>query len=263
MRRSGPACGAKKATCRRSRWRSCRPSASASRFCLERRCRCRRRRSPRWRRRSSGPAFTSACGGSDGELRVWGTTRAIPAFVMVLEVAAPGLLVVKHHRGDGGKFVNVAVLEGDQIKIIDEQASQLPDCPAMLTSLLGFDSPGSTARSSERARRSGGLDARARARRDHPGGAVVRRRLARNRSCIRFRTRSIRRSPALADLVRRADEEHELRAWQEELEDLVEARRRPDGGRRRDDSHRSLRAAGDSARKSPGARARRWSKRRR
>src|SRR5215510_85867 len=78
----------------------------------------------------------------DGELRVWGTTRAIPAFVMVLEVAAPGLMVVKHHRGDGGKFVNVAVLEGDEVKIIDEHASQLPDCPAMLTTLLGFDSPG-------------------------------------------------------------------------------------------------------------------------
>ena len=60
----------------------------------------------------------------------------------VLEVAAPGLLVIKHHRGDGGKFVNVAVLEGDQIKLIDEQARRLPDCPALLTSLLGFDAPG-------------------------------------------------------------------------------------------------------------------------
>jgi hypothetical protein len=54
-------------------------------------------------------------------------------------VAAPGLLVVKHHRGEGGKFVNVAVLEGDEIKLVDEQASRLPDCPALLTSLLGFD----------------------------------------------------------------------------------------------------------------------------
>src|SRR5262245_51441649 len=59
-----------------------------------------------------------------GQLQVWGTTRTIPAFVMVLEVAAPGLLVIKHHRAEGGKFVNVAVLEGDQIKIIDEHASQ-------------------------------------------------------------------------------------------------------------------------------------------
>ena len=57
----------------------------------------------------------------------------------------PGLIVVKHHRGGdaAGKFVNVAVLEGDQIKIVDERASSLPDCPPLLTSLLGFDSPAS------------------------------------------------------------------------------------------------------------------------
>ena len=78
-----------------------------------------------------------------GELRVWGTTRIVPPFCMVLEVAAPGLLVVKHHRGDVGKFVNVAVLEGDRVKIIDEGASSLPDCPALLTSLLGLDTAGS------------------------------------------------------------------------------------------------------------------------
>jgi hypothetical protein len=76
-----------------------------------------------------------------GHLQVWGTTRIIPTFCFVLEVAAPGLLVVKHHRGDSGKFVNVAVLEGDQIKVIDENASSLPDCPELLTSLLGFESP--------------------------------------------------------------------------------------------------------------------------
>ncbi len=75
----------------------------------------------------------------NGELRVWGTTRQIPVFCLVLEVAAPGLLVIKHHRGETGKFVNVAVLEGDQIKVIDEDASSLPDCPSLLTSLLGFD----------------------------------------------------------------------------------------------------------------------------
>ena len=79
------------------------------------------------------------------ELSVWGTVRAIPPLCLVVEVAAPGLLVVKHHRGDeaAGKFVNVAVLEGDQIKIVDERASSLPDCPPLLTSLLGFDSPAS------------------------------------------------------------------------------------------------------------------------
>ncbi len=75
-------------------------------------------------------------------LAVWGTTRAVPPFCFVLEVAAPGLLVVKHARGeDTGKFVNVAVLEGDQIKVLDERAARLPDCPGLLASLLGFDPP--------------------------------------------------------------------------------------------------------------------------
>ena len=78
------------------------------------------------------------------ELLVWGTTRTIPTYCFVLEVAGPGLLVIKHHRGDeSGKFVNVAVLEGDQIKIVDENSSSLPDCPPLVTSLLGFDSPSS------------------------------------------------------------------------------------------------------------------------
>jgi len=81
---------------------------------------------------------------NDEGLYVWGTVRIIPALSIVVEVAAPGLLVVKHHRGgESGKFVNVAVLEGDQIKVVDERASSLPDCPPLLSSLLGFDSPAS------------------------------------------------------------------------------------------------------------------------
>ncbi len=77
-------------------------------------------------------------------LAVWGTVRGLPPLCFVLEVAAPGLLVIKHRRGTTrGKFVNVAVLEGDQIKIIDENASTLPDCPPLLSSLLGFDAPSS------------------------------------------------------------------------------------------------------------------------
>jgi sensor domain DACNV-containing protein len=80
----------------------------------------------------------------DGELRVWGTTHVIPTFCFVVEVVEPGLLVIKHHRGEqSGKYVNVAVIEGDQIKVIDEHASSLPDCPELVTSLLGFDSPAS------------------------------------------------------------------------------------------------------------------------
>jgi sensor domain DACNV-containing protein len=80
----------------------------------------------------------------DDVLSVWGTTRTLPPFCMVLEVAAPGLLVVKQHRGgEHLKFANIAVLEADQVKIVDENASSLPDCPSLLTSLIGFDTPGS------------------------------------------------------------------------------------------------------------------------
>lgn len=80
----------------------------------------------------------------DGVLSVWGATRTLPPYCMVLEVAAPGLIVVKQHRGgEHLKFANIAVLEADQVKIVDETASSLPDCPSLLTSLLGFDTPGS------------------------------------------------------------------------------------------------------------------------
>lgn len=78
------------------------------------------------------------------ELRVWGTTRTIPGLSFVLEVVQPGLLVIKYRRGqESGKFVNIAVLEGDQIKVIDERGTSLPDCPELLKSLLKFDSPAS------------------------------------------------------------------------------------------------------------------------
>jgi hypothetical protein len=78
----------------------------------------------------------------DEGLWVWGTTRTIPRLCFVIEVVEPGLLVVKHRRGqDPGKFGNVAVLKGDQIKVVDEEGTSLPDCPALLESLLGFGSP--------------------------------------------------------------------------------------------------------------------------
>jgi hypothetical protein len=75
---------------------------------------------------------------------VWGTTRVLPRHCLVLEVAAPGLLVVKQQRGnDQTKYANIAVLEGEQVKFVDENASSLPDCPSLLTSLLGFNTPAS------------------------------------------------------------------------------------------------------------------------
>jgi len=81
---------------------------------------------------------------ADGELRVWGATRKVPSLCFVLEVIEPGLLVIKHRRQDAfGKFANVAVLKGEEIKIVDEHGASLPDCPALLASLLPFTSPGS------------------------------------------------------------------------------------------------------------------------
>jgi len=72
----------------------------------------------------------------DGQLRVWGTTRSIPAFCFVLEVIGSGLLVIKHRNEPFGKFVNIAVLEGDQIKIVDDRSAG-PECPGVLKALLG------------------------------------------------------------------------------------------------------------------------------
>jgi len=81
----------------------------------------------------------------NGELNVWGTTRMIPAFCLVVEVVASGLLVIKHRNDPFGKFVNVAVLEGDQIKVVDEGFSRDAECPGPVKSLLGIEAPGRAA----------------------------------------------------------------------------------------------------------------------
>jgi hypothetical protein len=74
-------------------------------------------------------------------LRVWGATRTVPRFCFVLEVVSPGMLVVKYwHGADSGKFANVAVLEGDRVKIVNERGVNPADCPNIITSLLGLDS---------------------------------------------------------------------------------------------------------------------------
>jgi hypothetical protein len=83
------------------------------------------------------------------DLRIWGVTRALPPFCFTVEVVGPGLLVLKH-RGDRdvAKFVNVAVLEGDQVKIVDEGRATLAAgagavCPLLANPLEpDFDSAG-------------------------------------------------------------------------------------------------------------------------
>src|SRR5439155_7035429 len=123
--------------------------------------------------------------------------------------------------GDGGKFVNIAVLEGDQIKMIDEHASQLPDTPGLLMTLLGFDAPGS------RAGRVNVLVDLAVSMRAHRRGGII---LMVPSVGEEWRESIVHPIPyaveppftALADLLRRAAEEHDRREWQEELEDLVQ-----------------------------------------
>ena len=61
-------------------------------------------------------------------LIVWGAARNLPRYCFVIEVVAPGLLIIKHSRGDGtNKFVNLAVLEGEEVKIIDQEAPSARD----------------------------------------------------------------------------------------------------------------------------------------
>jgi hypothetical protein len=70
-------------------------------------------------------------------LAVWGTTRTIPRFCFVLEVVGPGLLVVKHRISeDSPKFRNVAVFEGEHVKVLSRQAADFADQPPLLQSLL-------------------------------------------------------------------------------------------------------------------------------
>lgn len=158
----------------------------------------------------------------DDRLRVWGTTRQVPSHSMVLEVAGPGLLVIKHHRGDGGKYVNVAVLEGERIKMIDDRAKALPDCPDVVTSLLSVETPGGwhahpnvlvELAVSMRAHGRGGMILMV------PSGSTTWR-----ASIVEPIVYTV--NPwftGLADLVARADADHNEREWQDDMQDTVRA----------------------------------------
>ena len=75
----------------------------------------------------------------DGELSVWGMTREVPTLSFVLEVVAPGLLVVKtRRRPPSTKFANVAVLEGSDVKFVDHHGAAALDAPPALRPLSAF-----------------------------------------------------------------------------------------------------------------------------
>jgi len=79
-----------------------------------------------------------------GNLVVWGTTRAVPISCFVVEVLAPGLLVVKHRiREDSPKFRNVAVFEGEQVKLLNPQGTRTVSHPGLLKSLIAPELCGS------------------------------------------------------------------------------------------------------------------------
>src|SRR5579883_564352 len=75
----------------------------------------------------------------DGELHLWGLSRSVPTWCFILEVVGPGLLVVKYRRDDPTtKFANIAVLEGADVKFLEQQPSAMSEAPPALGSLLEF-----------------------------------------------------------------------------------------------------------------------------
>lgn len=75
-------------------------------------------------------------------LHVWGATVTLPPECPVFEVVEPGLIVIKYRRGEeAAKYGNIAVLRGDRLQIIDEEAGSLPDCPQLIEALRGFNAP--------------------------------------------------------------------------------------------------------------------------
>ena len=161
----------------------------------------------------------------NGDLLVWGAARILPQFCFVLEVVAPGLLVVKHSRSlyqfdDAGKFVNVAVLQGDEVKVIDPHAAAGQDCPDLLNPLLGLqselDSPDSVnvliqLAVSMRAHGRGGLLLVV------PAGIHEWR-----ESILHPITYSVEPNRALVDLMREDSAGRSRRRWQESLRRIVD-----------------------------------------
>jgi len=164
----------------------------------------------------------------DGALRVWGTTRSIPAFCFVLEVIGSGLLVIKHRNEPFGKFVNIAVLEGDQIKIVDDRSATVPECPGLLKSLLGQQEINASGESVNLL-----VHLAASMRAHHRGGALL---IVKDGTGIDGTKDDWRESivepvvysvaprfSELADLMGREAEERRTHEWQEDLRRAVDA----------------------------------------
>ena len=80
----------------------------------------------------------------EGGPGVWGTALQLPPLTLVVEVVAPGLLVAKYRRDrDAAKYTNILVLEGNDVRVLDMQVPRRPECPHVVSSLFGFDSPAS------------------------------------------------------------------------------------------------------------------------
>ena len=158
-----------------------------------------------------------------GEMYVWGTTRSVPKFCFVLEVVEPGLLVIKYRRRqESGKYLNVAVLKGDEIKLVSEDDAALSDCPEMLTPMLGFGSRDPRPESvSVLVQLAASMRAHGR------GGSilVVPQGSAAWRESVVWPPKYRVEPPytELAELMSRDPQERDQRLWQEALQDAVEA----------------------------------------
>ncbi|MBS1856438.1 MAG: hypothetical protein JST11_13810 [Acidobacteria bacterium] len=142
----------------------------------------------------------------NGELRVWGATRSIPAFCFVLEVVAPGLVVLKYRRSDAtAKFVNVAVLEGDAVKVVDRCSPAVPGIGSGIALL-------ELAASMRRHKRGGALLV-------VPAGSDAWRESIRHPIAYSVAPRFAR----LAELIAEPEAAHQDRRWQEAFRQTVES----------------------------------------
>ena len=134
---SGRACRGRRGTRPRSRSSSFRRTTPSTRCGSPRHCASDRVPSRAWPRPWSGRASTWGSGATRRGLAVWGTTREVPRFCFVVEVIGPGLLVVKQRlREDSAKFHNVAVLEGDEIKLLAAPGPEVTEHSPLLMTLV-------------------------------------------------------------------------------------------------------------------------------